>query len=294
MKHLRFWAILLVCIGLVTVSLSGCSRGNADPSDYTLYTYDTEANAFVNVGCKLSVDEAKTSFGVSFMDIVHFYGEMQRVPTGYVLEIQSEVYEQAALALGNLTEEQKKTQSDEVKEIWDSFTSTREQVFFYNQYVFSSASIDLIRRVGDGSKSNYTSIEGYYESANDTDNIYLFRNGYVYGNVKDKDGNATFQEGNPVMNEVAGASYVLSDGFIILTRIDKEGAALLDAQGNPQRIVYLLASITYPADIADFVYTEDDYSETTKALAAQLAGKTVGLLTKTFYSTQNLAELKFY
>ena len=293
MKTVRFLAIIMVCAVLCTVPLTACVEQQATGGAYTLYTYDSEHNTFVDVGCRLTIAEDKSSFGLSFLDIVQYFGEMKKVPTGYVLEIKAEVYEQAAKAMETLTKEQKETQSSEVKEAWDNFSTSSEQVFLFNDYVFSSASIDLIRRVGDGSKSSYTSIEGYYESAANAENIYLFRNGYVYGNVKDEDGKATYKDGNPVMNETAGASYVLSDGFIVLTRIDKDGGVLLDTNGKPQKIVYLLASITYPADIADFVYTEDDYSEATKALAEQLAGKTVGLLTKTFYSARKLDELDF-
>lgn len=293
MKHVRFWAIILVIAVLLTATLTGCRKEQAVQRDYTLYTYDSGNNMFVNVGCTLTVAEDKRSFCLNYLDVVKFFGEMKQVPTGYVMEVKGEVYEQAAKALKKLTDEQEKTQSDEVKEVWDDFSTQSSQVFFYGDYVFSSASIDLIRRVGDGSKSNYTSIEGYYESANNTENIYLFKNGKVYGNVTDADGKATFKDDLPVMSETAGATYVLSNGFIIMTRIDKDGGVLLDTNGKAQKIVYLLASITYPTNMGDFVFTEDDYSETTKALAKQLAGKTVGLLTKSFYSSQNLDELDF-
>lgn len=293
MKTVR-WLIVMVLVATIGVGLlTGCNEQSAARDGYDLYTYDTEANAFAPIGVKLRFDQDKKGFGIEYAGVIQLFGEMREVPTGYVLSIRNDVYAQAEAALSELSEEQKKEQTAEVGKEWNNAIATEEQVFLNGDYAFSSLSIDLIRRVGDGSKSNYTSIDGYYESANNNENIYLFKDGKVYGNVTDKDGNATYKNGEPVMNETAGASYVLNDKFIILTKLDGDGGVLLDTNGKPQKIVYLLGSITYPKDLADFAYTDDDYSDTTKALAERLAGKTVGLLTKTFYSTKDLMQLDF-
>ena len=287
-------AMVMIILTLCVTVPVGCAKKEAATSGvYAYYTYDTTSNTFAEIGCNLSFNEDKTGFELDYLGVVHLYGEMKQLPTGYLLNIQQDAFDQASYALEQLSEEQKERQTPAVKSTWDASIASSEQIFLYGDYAFSSVSIDLIRRVGTGTKSNYTSVEGYYESANNSENIYLFRNGLVYGNVKDSDGNATYKDGEPVMEEVAGASYVLNEGFIIMTKLDGDGGVLLDTNDKPQKIVYLLGSITYPTDIADFVYTEDEYSETTKALAENLAGKTVGLLTRSFYSTKDLSQYDF-
>ena len=290
MKHARIW-VALVMVLVVLVGLTGCHK--TQPTHFMLYTFDTEDDVFIPLGCELSFDEAHTEFCYNYLGTVQLFGEMRDTAMGYALELDANVFLQAAQALNALTEEQAEALDEETLQIWKNYITVREQVYLLGDHVFSSSSIDLIRRVEGEDKSTYTSIDGYYESAQDTDTIFLFKDGMVYANVKDADGNATFDGTTPKMQEAASATYVLNNGFIVMTQIDKNGGVLLNPNGKPRIIVYLLASITYPKDVADFVYVEDDYSATIKTLAEQLAGKSVGVMTKTFYSSKNLNELNF-
>ncbi len=287
----RIFVLSIVLSLLCTVFLAGCNQ--AAPNRFGLYAYDTEANSFVDVGCSLSFDEERSQFTITYLDSVQLFGEMSQTAMGYTLDLDSNVFLQATQALNALTDEQKDSLTAETFASWKDAITMREQLFFYGRHAFTASSIDLIRRVEGDGKNNYSAIDGYYESAANAENIYLFKNGKVYGNVTDKDGKATYKGGEPVMSETANAAYVLNNGFIVLTRIDKNGEPLLDAANKPRQIVYLFAGITYPQDIADFIYTEDSYSESIKTLASQLAGKTLGVLTKTFYSAEDLSALDF-
>ena len=290
MKHVRIWIAMAMVIACI-LGLAGCHK--EQPTRFMLYTYDTTDGGFIPMGCELTFDAEHTEFCYNYLDTVQLFGEMHDTAMGYTLEVDANVFLQAAQALTALTEQQAEELSKEALEIWNDYIAVREQVYLYGDYAFSSASIDLIRRVEDEDKSTYTAIDGYYESAQNTENIYLFKDGKVYANVKDKDEKATFSEGKPVMQEKPSASYVLNNGFIVLTQLNAKGEPLKNADGKDRIIVYLLAEITYPKDIADFVYGEDDYSATIKTLAERLAGKSVGVLTKTFYSSKNIAELDF-
>lgn len=288
-KWIAVVLILAFCCGLC---LSGCQKTNEDVG-YELYTYDVDNNRFVAVGCNLSFNEDNTAFVLNYLGTVQLFGDVSKSGMGYMLHINGDVYAQSQAALNVLTEEQKDALSEESYASWTSELSLNEQVYFYGDYVFNEQSVDLIRRV-DGNKTTYTSIEGYYESANNTENIYLLRDGKVYVNIQDEDKKATFEDdGSPKMSKTPNATYVMKQGFIVFTRLDATGEVLLDASGKPRRVVYLLAGITYDADIADRVEGDDKDSAAKRALAQKLAGKTVGLLTKTFYSRQDLREYNF-
>lgn len=288
---------LCVCILLVailSVGATGCRRAPST-SDYTLYTYDTTQGKFVGLGIQLTFREDMQRFELTMLNAVRLFGPVKETATGYLLEIDGEVYKQATTAIEELSDRQEDNLSSEALDSWNASLSVSEQIFKQGEYIFSSNTVDLIRRVSEhDNRANYTSIEGYYESAQNVENIYQFKDFKVYGNVKDKDGNATYDaDGNPVMSEVPNATYLLTGGFIILTRIDAHGEVLTDDNGAPKRIVYLLSSIGFPKDITQFAYADDDYSDLTKEMAAQLAGKSVGVLTKTFYSTRDVSSLQF-
>lgn len=290
MKIVRVVAISMLIMLLACVGPWGCQKAADKASDYTLYTFDTTDNSFYNLGTRLSFDEDKTSFTLNFNDTLQLFGAADKITNGYLLQLQADVYTQALQAINALDAEQKKALDDDTYKAWASAIILQQQVFFYDDYVFGHDSIDLMRR-SDGTKSSYTSVEGYYDSMSDAESIYLFKEGKIYANVKDEDGKAKYQNNKPVMNTLPSAVYELNHGFIIFTRVDSNGQTVL-VDGRPSRIVYLLASITYPDDIAD-VLADNDFGDEAVAFAKKMAGKSVGLLTKTFYSRVALDELDF-
>lgn len=293
MKVLRGVTVVLIVLA-VLLSATACKDATAAGGSYELYTFDMSANRFVRLGYELACDKNKGTFTLNLLNTVFFYGSMERRAMGYTLVIDSDVYLQSQAALSDLTDEQEDALSAESLAAWQSALRVSEQVYFYGDCAFSANSIDLVRRVDGTERTTYTSVEGYYESASDAANIYLFRNGYVYGNLKDDDGNPTYDdEGNPKTSTIPNASYLLNNGFIVLTRLDATGKVLMDEDDNPRQIVYLLAGITYPKDSAEFGLGNSEEDQALKALAEKLAGKTVGVLTKTFYSSKDLTQYVF-
>jgi hypothetical protein len=293
---MRILVALVLLTSICICGLMGCSK-QADVADgYSLFVYDADLNKFVNVGCRLTFNTDKTEYCMDYMSVVQLYGAVDDMPTGKVLRVNSEAVAQAENALTALIGDQEQSTSEISQSTLTEAieqSDQDEQIFFYEDKVFCIWTIDLIKRVGNGSKSGYTTIEGEYESAENENDIFLFKDGKVYKNVKDKDGNATFEGDAVVMNEKPGATYILRDGFIILTRINADGGVVFKTNGKPDRTVYLSASLSFPSDLADYVDQAAEQEGVTKEQAQRLAGKTVGLLTQSFYSAKDVSELSF-
>ena len=279
----------LVCI--CAMWLTGCNRIVTD--DYTLYTYDTQQNRFVNMQTHLQLDVDAGTFELTYFDTIHMMGTSQKTTSGYLLQCDNDVYVQVENALSRLIGDDAPF-DEQSTATWRQAVVAQQQVFHYGDYLFSSSNVDLIRRVRLGdNKTSYTSIDGYYESASNTDSVYLLKDGKVY--TTQQNDNGEYQKdtnGEPLLYDTPDAIYTLANGLIILTQVNEKGEVLFDA-GKPVCLVYLMATITYPADLDKMVYTDDQYSEITKELAQQLKGKSVGVLTKTFYSTRAIDAIDF-
>lgn len=280
--------IAIVCLLLAVTCLAvGCKKLNTD-STYTLYTYDMGQQRFVSVGAELWFTGDRKGYGTRYPGGVEIMGEVGETFTGYTLSCRADIYLQALQAkediLGNVDERLSK----ETLETLDNTITAETQIFAYGDYLFGSANIDLMRKVDMGDNlRNYTAIEGYYDSMSNSEKSYLFKKGKVYANLLDKDGKAiTDKDGNRTYDETPSARYQLQNGMVIFTVIDVSGRDVY-VEGVLQRLTYLFATISYPKELADFVYTQDKYSDEIKELAAHLAGKSVGVLTKTFYSTKD-------
>lgn len=282
------WLTLLsvICLFFGTL-LSGCAPKTE--GIYRQYSYDAAQNKFVYLQTQMQLSSDMRSYEITYYDTVHLMGTVEKAGAGYLLQCEGNVHVQIAQAIAELTEKQP-VLTEETKDAWAQAFVTQEQMFVYGDYLFSSASIDLMRRVKEGdNKHSYTALEGYYESVSDTDSVYLFQKGKVYATeVDEKNNYRKDDKGEPILSTTPNATYTVANGFVILTRVDTSGN-IVTKNGKPVRAVYLMASISYPSDLADIVDTDDDYSENVKAIAREVAGKSVGVLTRTFYTTNDMS-----
>lgn len=295
MQGTKRWVIAIViavCL-LTTMGLGGCRNAVADKT-YHSYMYDTTTNRFVDLDTTLTFTPDMQQFELTYGDTVSLIGSVVPISTGYELQCDGNVLLQVKRAMETLLEDNNDYSDEATTRLKQSFV-VQEQIFVYQNCVFSSPSIELIRRVTpDDNRITYTSVEGYYESASDSDCVYLFKDGKVYGTETDSKGNYTKDEnGEPKISKTHNATYTIANGLMILTRIDANGKVLLDAEGKPVRLVYLLAAISFPKNIDELVYTDDDYSETIKKTAQLLKGKSVGVLTRSFFTTADMSEFDF-
>lgn len=280
-------ALVCLCIG----ALTGCNR--VSDGNYRLYTYDTIQSKFIDLQVEMHLGAKAGGYELTYFDTVHMMGTAQKTPSGYLLQCDNNVFVQVQNALSRLVGEEP-VFDEESKAAWQQAVVAETQLFCYGDYLFSSGSVDLIRRIRpQENKTSYTSLDGYYESAENTDSVYLFKDGKVYTTQQDDKGNYQKDEdGEPLLYTYPDAIYTLANGLIVLTRVDQKGELKL-TDGKPDSIVYLMAAITYPADLDEMVYTDDSYSQVVKDLATQLKGKSVGVLTKTFYSTRPMDTVRF-
>ena len=282
----RLIAVLCLIAVLVTVGV-GCSKLNTNAT-YRMYVYDINQGRFWDIGVELSFTKDAKGYSMRYAGGVEIMGTVSTTYTGYLLTCPTDVYLQALQAKEDIMGEVDGHLSEDSYSALANVITTEAQLFVYGDYLFSSANVDLIRKVDTGDNlRNYTSIEGYYESAQDNSKTYLFSKGLVYPNATDSEGKVVKDDkGNITYETTPSAKYQLHGGMIIFTAIDAAGNDVY-VDGVKQSLTYLFATISYPKNLADFVYTEDAYSKDVKELAAYLAGKSVGVLTKTFYALRN-------
>lgn len=282
----RLIAVLCLIAVLVTVGV-GCSKLQSN-ADYRMYVFDINQGRFWDIGVSLSFSKDAKGYSMRYAGGIEIMGEVSTTYTGYLLTCPTDVYLQALQAKEDIMGEVDGHLSEESYTALSNVITTQTQLFVYGDYLFSSANVDLVRKVDMGDDlRNYTSVEGYYESASDPDKTYLFSRGLIYANATDKDGKVVKDDKGKVTYETTpSARYQLHGGMIIFTVIDAAGNDVY-IDGVKQSLTYLFATISYPKDLAAFVYTEDAYSEEVKELATYLAGKSVGVLTKTFYALSN-------
>ncbi len=276
-------AIVLCLATLLCWGLVGCNALDTKAT-YGLYTYDDNSNQFVYLGCNLNFTADAKGYEMAYDNGVHIFGQVDKTDMGYYLHCDAEAFLQCA----TLDEDMKEILADlddEVRARLTQGVKLEQQMFSFDRHVFSSSTVDLIRKITvDDPRPNYSSIEGLYESAADTDNVYRFDNGLVYGPSYDKDGHVVKdKDGNVVLSDTANAQYVMDRGFVVLTRIDKDGHPIY-TDGVLQQTAYLFATLSFPKNMADLPWTDDNYSIELKQYSEHIAGKSVGVMTKTFYS----------
>lgn len=278
-------ATVVLCLAtLLCLGLTGCN-GLDTHATYGLYTYDDNSHQFVYLGCNLNFTADAKGYEMTYDNGVHIMGQVDKTPMGYYMHCDAEAFLQCA----TLDEDMKEILADLDDDVLARLTQgvkLEQQLFSFDRHVFSSSTVDLIRKITvDDPRPNYSSIEGLYESAADTDNVYRFDNGLVYGPSYDSDGKVVKdKDGNVILAETPNAQYVMDRGFVVLTRIDKEGRPIY-TDGVLQQTAYLFATLSFPKDISQLLWTDDNYSIELKQYSEQIAGKSVGVMTKTFYST---------
>ncbi len=280
--------IALICLLTISLAcLAGCAKLNTKDV-YTLYAYDINQGAFWDLGVTLSFTKNAKGYAMRYPGDVEIRGEVKPSATGYTLSCKTDVYMQALQAKQEIIGTADDKLTPETLAALSNVIVAETQIFSYGNYLFASANIDLIRKVdAEEGQRNYTSVEGYYESASDSNKTYLFRDGKVYANATDKDGKVvTDKDGKITYQTTPSARYQLNNGLLVFTVIDASGNDVYK-EGVLQRLTYLFGTITFPKDVKDFVYTDDDFSDELKKLAETVAGKSVGVLTKTFYATKN-------
>lgn len=279
--------LILVLVLTATCLLTACSPIDAS-AVYHEYSYDTKSGRFISLGCDLSFTPSLDGYEFAYGNGVHVMGSLTPITGGYLMNCDPDVFLQISGTKEAWFQQNGEEMTEELLALWRQSIVSCEQLFAFDDYLFSSATIDLVRRVDPKNpRPSYHAVEGYYESAGNANNVYLFDKGLVYGGVVDSKGNLTYdKEGNPIMKSTAEASYVMNEGFISMTKIGTDGKPLY-VDGKLQQIVYLFATIEYPSATSDFVDSGDTYSKNILALAEHLAGKTVAVMTKTFYAKSN-------
>lgn len=265
---------------LVTVCAAsfGCKKKEVKgDSDYYLYSYDMDTKSFVKVGASVRFSDDLTEYTYTFNDgSLKIGGKATHsdVPNVYTLECKEEQIE-----LVTNKYRQYLVSSGASKEELDTFDilknniSPKMQLISYEGYLFTSSSVELFHAKTEGKSDAF---DGEFIMTSTGEAVSL-RGGNLY--AADDDGNYTDKMGY----------YTVSNGILTLTFVDADGK---DAYTNGvlSRKRYLMVKMTMPEEF-DLIGTDfEEQTEEAKWYSlikdeyASYAGKTISLLTDSFYS----------
>ena len=276
----KFLVVVLSLLLLVTVCAAsfGCKKKEVKgDSDYYLYSYDMNTKSFVKVGASVRFNDDLTEYIYTFNDgslTIGGKATHSDVPNMYTLECKAEQielvtnkYRQYLVSSGASAEEL------ETFDILKNSISPQMQLISYEGSLFTSASVELFHAQDEGKSDVF---EGEFIMTATGEAVSL-HGGNLY--TTDDDGNYTVKAGY----------YTVSNGILTLTTVDADGK---DAYTNGvlTRKRYLMAKMTMPAEF-DLIGTDfEEETEESKWYSLikdefdSYAGKTIALLTDSFYS----------
>lgn len=274
-KALKLTSIFM-CLIVIVLLVYGCNSDKLiTNADYTEYIFDNSRNQYIETGRKMRINDKKSSFTMSFANGASITGslEVEKDINGLILRIDDEAFAPFKTSYINyLKEEYADIYSEETIQTIFEQVKVQEQLYYSRKHLFSSHSMQLVKAVSEKDKNvNYSIFEGVYDSVKEEDTQYLFKNGKLFTMDKGK------------ASEKHSGTYTINENYITVTLVDDNGENLYK-EGNLVQTSYLYTTITYPADFTINTDVDDeDYNKMITNTARLMAGKTIAVLTDSFY-----------